>query len=71
MWDHHNGADSPHDETVGRYASLADAQARVRSYLLEQWDEDFFDSYEEEEGDDGELEVYAQCPEGAAARGHW
>ncbi len=49
---------------MGRYTSLADAQARVRSYLLEEWDEDFFDSYEEEEGEGGEVEVYAQCPEG-------
>lgn len=63
--DNNNGLD-PTEETVGRYASYDAAKAKVRSYLLEQWDRDFFEDFtENEEGEEsGGFEVYALCPEG-------
>lgn len=51
---------------MARYASYEAAKAKVRAYLLKQWDRDFFEEFtESEEGDEsGGFEVYALCPEG-------
>ena len=51
-------------DVVGIFSSRNEANKAARADLLSEWDEDFFESYEVEEGDDGLVAITAICPEG-------
>ena len=59
--DPHGGIHS--DEVIGTFDILEEANDAAREHLLDQWDEDWFEFYEEDEDDDGLLTITAICPE--------
>ena len=63
--DYHNDYNGGIQETdvVGTFFSRKEANQAARTDLLNDWDRDFFESYEVEE-EDGLVKVTAVCPEG-------
>jgi hypothetical protein len=63
--DYHNDCHGDIQDTalVGTFFSRKEANQAARTDLLNDWDKDFFESYEVEE-EDGLVKVTAVCPEG-------
>ena len=64
--DYHNdpSGGAQESEIVGTFDTLEEANEEAREHLLNTWDRDFFDEYEEEVDNDGLVSIHALCPEG-------
>lgn len=60
--DQHHG--SEFTALRGLYWTLEEPNAAARTDLLDEWDDDFFESHEITEDEDGMVNVEATCPEG-------